>query len=167
MSERSMGYAAARAELLASAAHRKGSTVSNQSNESTTIVEENIPYLRVSDARAAAAWYRRLGFQTEWEHKFGPDFPTTISVARNGRPGTRLFLSEHTGDASPNALVYVRVIDVEAVAVEFEAEIQDNGWAREVWLTDPDGNRIRVGTPTPATTPTEEFSYEAMEDEPA
>jgi catechol 2,3-dioxygenase-like lactoylglutathione lyase family enzyme len=166
MSESSLGYAAARAELIASAAHRKGSPVSNQSNDASTIVEENIPYLRVADARAAAAWYRRLGYQAEWEHKFGPDFPTTISVARNGRPGTRLFLSEHTGDATPNTLVYVRVQDVDAIAAEFEAEIQDNGWAREVWLTDLDGNRVRVGTPTPATTPTAEFSYQDLEGEP-
>jgi catechol 2,3-dioxygenase-like lactoylglutathione lyase family enzyme len=160
-----MGYAAARAELIASAAHRKGSNVSNQANESSPVFEETIPYLRVSDARAAAKWYRRLGFQKEWEHQFGADFPVTISVARDGRPGTRVFLSEHTGDAPADSLIYLRVGDVDAVAVEFDAEIRDSGWAREVWLTDPDGNRVRVGTPTPADTPTDEFSYQDLEDE--
>lgn len=82
----------------------------------------------------------------------------------SGRPGTRLFLSEHTGDAVPNSLVYVRTADVDAVAAEFDVETRDSGWAREVWLTDPDGNRLRVGTPTPASTPQEEFSYEQLAD---
>lgn len=139
--------------------------MSDQANESSPVFEETIPYLRVSDARAAAAWYRRLGFQKEWEHQFGADFPVTISIALNGRPGTRVFLSEHTGDATPDSLLYVRFADVAAVASEFDAEVQDNGWAREVWLTDPDGNRVRVGTPTPTRTPREEFSYEDPEDD--
>lgn len=164
MSDRAIGYAAARAELIASAAHRKGSNVSNATNDPSPVAEETIPFLRVSDARAAAAWYRRLGFQKAWEHQSGPDFPTTVSIARTGRAGTRMFLSEHGGDATPDTLVYVRVGDVDAVAQEFDVEIQDSGWAREVWLTDPDGNRLRVGTPTPASTPRDEFSYEDLEE---
>ena len=38
--------------------------------------EEAIPILRVSNADAAAAWYRRLGFSREWEHRFEPGFLT-------------------------------------------------------------------------------------------
>ena len=169
MEDRAIGYAAARAELVAPAAHRKGSNVSKQANDPSAVVEENIPFMRVADARAAAAWYRRLGFQKEWEHQFGPDFPTTVSIARSGRAGTRLFLSEHTGDATPNTLVYLRVADVDALADEFDVEVQDSGWAREISLTDPDGNRLRVGTPTPATRPVDDFSYADPEDssEPA
>lgn len=107
--------------------------------------EEVIPVLRVKDADAAAAWYARLGFTKEWEHRFEPGFPAFAEVARGS---LRLFLSEHEGDARPGTLVYLRVRDVDAVAAEFGATVEDQPWAREVELRDPDGNRLRVGTPT-------------------
>jgi catechol 2,3-dioxygenase-like lactoylglutathione lyase family enzyme len=107
--------------------------------------EEVIPILRVADAAAAAAWYARLGFTEEWEHRFEPGMPAFVSVAR-GR--VRLFLSEHRGDARPDTLVYLRVADVDAVAAEFGVAVEQAPWAREVELRDPDGNRLRIGTPT-------------------
>ncbi|GAA2143373.1 glyoxalase superfamily protein [Kitasatospora kazusensis] len=106
--------------------------------------EEIIPILRVEDAAAAVAWYRRLGFDQEWEHRFAPELPAFVGIARGP---VRLFLSEHTGDARPDTLVYLRVRDVDAVAAEFGEPVEDAPWAREVELRDPDGNRLRVGTP--------------------
>jgi catechol 2,3-dioxygenase-like lactoylglutathione lyase family enzyme len=105
---------------------------------------ETIPVLRVSDAAASAAWYRRLGFTVEWVHRFEPHFPAFVSVAMEG-PGTRLFLSEHTGDAPGPALVWIRVADVAPVAAEFGVEAHAYGARVEVSLVDPDGNRITVG----------------------
>ncbi|MBN3928168.1 glyoxalase superfamily protein [Streptomyces fenghuangensis] len=107
--------------------------------------EEAIPILHVEDAAAAVAWYGRLGFTRQWEHRFEPGLPAFVEVAR-GR--MRLFLSEHRGDARPDTLVYLRVHDVDAVADEFGVQAEDAPWAREVELRDPDGNRLRVGTPT-------------------
>ena len=107
--------------------------------------EEVIPILRVSDAAAAVAWYQRLGFTQEWEHRFEPGFPAFVSVAR-GR--MRLFLSEHRGDARPDTLVYLRVRDVRAVAAEFGVAVEQAPWAWEIEIHDPDGNRLRIGTPT-------------------
>ncbi|MBH5333350.1 VOC family protein [Streptomyces pactum] len=107
--------------------------------------EEAIPILRVEDAGAAAAWYERLGFAKQWEHRFEPELPAFVEVARGG---VRLFLSEHEGDARPDTLVYLRVHDVEAIASEFGVRVQDAPWAREIELRDPDGNRLRIGTPT-------------------
>ena len=70
-------------------------------------------------------------------------------VAARCRPNTVIAtLSEHRGDARPDTLIYLRVPDVDAVAKEFDAEIIDQPWGREVHLTDPDGNRFRVGTPS-------------------
>lgn len=112
--------------------------------------EEVVPFLRVTNARAAARWYGRLGFHQEWEHQFGPDFPVLVAMSLHGRSGATVFLSEHAGDATPNTLIYMYVADVDAIAREFGAEVTDSGWAREVHLTDPDGNRLRLGTPTPA-----------------
>jgi catechol 2,3-dioxygenase-like lactoylglutathione lyase family enzyme len=107
--------------------------------------EEAIPILHVTDAAAAVAWYERLGFTKEWEHRFEPGFPAFVSVARGQ---VRLFLSEHKGDARPGTLVYLRVRDVDAIAAEFGVTVEEAPWAREIALRDPDGNRLRIGTPT-------------------
>jgi len=107
--------------------------------------EETIPILRVADAREAARWYSRLGFRQEWEHQFAPNLPVFISIKRRG---VRLFLSEHTGDARPDTLVYIRVKHIERLAKDIGAPITEQPWAHEVHLTDPDGNRLRLGTPT-------------------
>ena len=111
------------------------------------LVEEAIPVLRIVEAAASTSWYRRLGYAQEWEHRFEPGFPAFVSLARNG--GARLFLSEHTGDASQDTLVYLRVDDLEAVAREFDGEILEQPWGREVHLVDPDGNRLRIGDTAP------------------
>jgi catechol 2,3-dioxygenase-like lactoylglutathione lyase family enzyme len=107
-------------------------------------MEEVIPVLRVSDAARAADWYRRLGFGQEWEHRFEPNFPVFACVARGQ---VRLFLSEHDGDARPDALVYLRLRELEAVAAEFGAAVEQMPWGPEVRLSDPDGNRLRIGLP--------------------
>lgn len=107
--------------------------------------EEAIPILRVEDAATAVGWYARLGFAKQWEHGFEPGFPAFVEVARGG---VRLFLSEHQGDARPDTLVYLRVRDVDEIAAEFGVQAKDAPWAREIELRDPDGNRLRIGTPT-------------------
>ena len=105
--------------------------------------EEVIPILRVKDAAKAVAWYQRLGFQKEWEHHFEPRLPAFVSVARGD---VRLFLSEHRGDARPDTLVYLRVKDVFSIAKEFQVQVNEQPWAHEIELRDPDGNRLRIGT---------------------
>jgi catechol 2,3-dioxygenase-like lactoylglutathione lyase family enzyme len=104
-----------------------------------------IPILRVRDAAEAVAWYRRLGFTEDSVHRFGPGMPAFVTIAR-GR--MRLFLSEHQGDARPDTLVYLRVRDAEAIAAEFDVTVEQAPWAREIEIQDPDGNRLRIGTPT-------------------
>jgi catechol 2,3-dioxygenase-like lactoylglutathione lyase family enzyme len=106
-------------------------------------VEEATPVLRIADATRAVAWYRRLGYDQEWEHRFEPGFPAFVSISRNGE--ARIFLSEHTGDAVPDGLIYLQIREIESIAIEFDAEIVAQPWGREVQLIDPDGNRLRVG----------------------
>jgi catechol 2,3-dioxygenase-like lactoylglutathione lyase family enzyme len=109
------------------------------------VEEQVIPVLRVADASRAVEWYARLGFEQEWEHQFEPGFPIFACVAR-GR--VRLYLSEHLGDAPPNTLVHLNVMDIDAVAAEFGLPVDEAGLAgRECDLEDPDGNRLRVATP--------------------
>ena len=106
--------------------------------------EEVIPILRVGNADRAVAWYGRLGFTKEWEHRFEPGMPAFVSIAR-GR--ARLFLSEHVGDARPDTLVYLVVGDVDEVLAEFGRPADEPPYGCEVELRDPDGNRLRISTP--------------------
>jgi catechol 2,3-dioxygenase-like lactoylglutathione lyase family enzyme len=101
--------------------------------------------LRVADAERAVAWYARLGFAKQSEHRFAPDLPAFVSIVR----GTlRIFLSEHQGDATPDTLLYMWVDDLDAIANEFGVAPEHAEWhddVREVQLSDPDGNRLRIG----------------------
>jgi catechol 2,3-dioxygenase-like lactoylglutathione lyase family enzyme len=116
-------------------------------SDGPTWPEETIPVLRVTDAQAAIAWYRRLGFAEEWQHRFEPDFPVFASLRRgDDAGGVRVFLSEHTGDAPVGGLLYLRISDVTPIATEFDIAIEDLGSRLEVHLVDPDGNRIRVAS---------------------
>jgi len=105
--------------------------------------EQVIPILHVANAAKAVAWYTRLDFHQEWEHRFEPHLPAFVSIAR----GTvRIFLSEHKGDARPDTLVYLWVRDVSSIAKDFQVKVSEQPWAHEIELRDPDGNRLRIGT---------------------
>lgn len=109
----------------------------------TTMAEALVPIFRVSDGKETAKWYGRMGFEVVGEHRFTPELPLYLFLERNG---VQLHLSEHTGDARPNTLVYFWVDDVDTIAAEFAVAVRGQPWAREIELTDPDGNRLRVGT---------------------
>lgn len=107
--------------------------------------DEATPIMRVADAGRAAAWYARLGFGKEWEHRFEPGFPAFVCVSK-GR--ARLFLSEHTGDARPGTLVYLRLADADSAVAALGVELEETPWGtREVEVRDPDGNRLRIAAP--------------------
>ena len=109
------------------------------------IEEAVVPVLRVDDAARAVAWYARLDFEQQWEHQVEAGFPWFVCVAR-GR--VRLYLSEHEGDACPNTLLHLDVLNIDEIAAEFGETVHEQGLAgREVHLVDPDGNRLRVATP--------------------
>lgn len=108
--------------------------------------EEMVPIFRVADARESARWYARLGFQLQDEHQYAPNMPIYAFLKRGK---VLLHLSEHKGDATPNTLVYFYVNDdLDSIAEEFGAPVKQQPWAREVWLTDPDGNRLRIACRT-------------------
>lgn len=110
------------------------------------MLEQAIPVLRTRNAERAVAWYARMGFTKEWEHRFEPELPAFVSIVREP---LRLFLSEHAGDAPGPALVYLRLEDVQSIAKAYGASIDHQPWGSdEVMLEDPDGNRVRVGWPS-------------------
>lgn len=107
------------------------------------MAEQLVPIVKVVDADRSAEWYGRLGFSKEFEHRYSEEFPAYVGLSRGG---ISVHLSEHVGDATPDTLLYFWVDDVDTVAKEFGADITEEDWAREVHLTDPDGNRLRIGT---------------------
>lgn len=109
--------------------------------------EKVIPILRIRDAVSAVAWYERLGFRQVSVHRFEPGFPAFVTIERGSM---RIFLSEHTGDARPDTLVYLAVHDVRPIAAEFGVAIESAPWGDEIELRDVDGNRLRIGMPRPA-----------------
>ncbi|MEU7584856.1 glyoxalase superfamily protein [Micromonospora sp. NPDC049230] len=105
--------------------------------------ERLAPVLRTTDAIAAATWYSRLGFVRQWEHRFASDLPLYVSIARGDM---EIHLSEHTGDARPDTLLYLYVDDIDAVAAACGvATVEQEDWGHEFEVVDPDGNRLRVG----------------------
>jgi len=101
------------------------------------------PILRVANAADAVAWYQRLGFTQEWEHRIEPGWPAFVSIARGP---SRLLLSEHKGDARPDTLVQLFVSDIDPVVAEFGRAEDEPPYGCETELRDPDGNRLRIST---------------------
>ena len=98
--------------------------------------------LCADDAIESAAWYRLLGFEIEFMHRFSDESPLFVGI---GSGEAKLLLSEHRGDAPPNGLVYVRVDDLDAAASAVGASAEMRAWGiREAHASDPGGNRVRI-----------------------
>lgn len=112
-----------------------------------------VPALRFVDEVATRAFYvDGLGFRVDWEHRFGPAMPLFMGMSRDGMT---LYLTQHAGDAQPGGLVYFYVDDVDgwfrAIAATGKVALrhtpEDMPWGnREVHLTDPAGNHVRLCT---------------------
>jgi catechol 2,3-dioxygenase-like lactoylglutathione lyase family enzyme len=111
-----------------------------------------VPTLRTRDYDAAKKFYvEGLGFRVDFEWRHEPGFPVFAQVSRDAM---RLYLTEHEGDCDGPGLVYLYVPDVDAWQRELlargvlaDAPPQDQPWGnRELQLTDPDGNRVRICT---------------------
>lgn len=112
-------------------------------------LEKAIPILRMFDEHKAREFYLDfLGFQVEFEHRFEPGMPLYLGINRSG---LQLHLSEHHGDASPGATVFVPMHNIEQLRDELLAkqysygrpEIMKQDWGQILQVYDPFGNRIR------------------------
>ncbi|NMM44379.1 VOC family protein [Rhodospirillaceae bacterium KN72] len=108
------------------------------------------PVLRSFDEAKAKEFYiDYLGFTLDWEHRFEPGMPLYFQVSRSG---LTLHISEHHGDATPGATVFVTMTGIEDYHRELHAKsyanlrpgIQNQPWGREMTLTDPFQNRLRL-----------------------
>lgn len=108
-----------------------------------------IPLFRIFDYQLARRFYVDwLGFRIDWEHQFSPTAPWYLKISRDALV---LHLTEHYGDGSPGAKVFVAVDDVEALHRELlsrpnpnmNPSIEEAPWnARIMEVIDPFGNRI-------------------------
>jgi hypothetical protein len=113
-----------------------------------------IPVLRIFDPALAKRFYIEwLGFTIDWEHQFGPDFPHYIQISRGP---VILHLTEHYGDCSPGAKVFINTDDVDALHRELSERphphmrpgVEVAPWNAKVMnVTDPFGNRLSFNQP--------------------
>jgi uncharacterized glyoxalase superfamily protein PhnB len=108
-----------------------------------------IPILRIFDYKKTIEFYIEwLGFVIDWEHHFEENTPVYMQVSKDG---IVLHLSEHHGDASPGAKVFIWCKGLK----DYYGELRDKkykynrpgiketfygSWCVEVH--DPFGNRI-------------------------
>jgi uncharacterized glyoxalase superfamily protein PhnB len=107
------------------------------------------PILRIFDERKAREFYCDfLGFNVRFEHRFETGAPLYLGLERNG---LFLHLSEHHGDASPGANIFVVTQNVRAFHAELLGKkyafnrpgLDEMPWGLQMQVHDPFGNRIR------------------------
>jgi uncharacterized glyoxalase superfamily protein PhnB len=113
-------------------------------------VLHTIPILRIFDVAKAREFYLDyLGFKVDWEHRFEAELPLYMQISKDG---CVLHLTEHHGDCTPGATVFLRVTGLEAFHREISAkgyrhlrpQIELAPWNASVMeVTDPFGNRLR------------------------
>ena len=110
----------------------------------------SVPVVRILDESASASFYQDfLGFTVMWDHRFEPELPLYRRIRREQ---TMLDLSEHHGDGTPGAVVWVPVTDLTAL----HAELAGKHYPRQrpgiepdapggptLSVTDPVGNVLR------------------------
>jgi len=109
-----------------------------------------IPVLRSFDEAQGRSFYVDfLGFEIDFEHRFGEDFPLYLGVSLSG---CTLHLTEHHGDCSPVAKVRIPTANVSALCKALSAKDskyavprggQETPWGmKEMTLVDPFGNKL-------------------------
>lgn len=108
-----------------------------------------IPILRMFDERKAREFYLDfLSFSVEFEHRFEPGLPLYMGIVREG---LQLHLSEHHGDASPGATIFIPMQNIALFRDELQAKnygygrpgIVKQAWGEILEVHDPFGNRLR------------------------
>ena len=111
--------------------------------------EQVCPFFRIFDIDKAKEFYLDyLGFQCDWEHRFSENMPLYMQVSRGNLV---LHLSEHHGDGSPGANIFVRMQGIDSLHQEISSRkyrflrpgIETQSWGRILAVIDPFGNRIQ------------------------
>ncbi|MFA9217165.1 MAG: glyoxalase superfamily protein [Sphingomonadaceae bacterium] len=114
-----------------------------------------VPIIRIfSEAKAREFYVDFLGFSIEWEHRFEDHMPLYAQIRRDQLV---LHLSEHHGDATPGATVFVTLSGIDELQRELLAKnypyakpgVDEQPWGRMMQIADPFGNRLRFCEPPP------------------
>jgi hypothetical protein len=107
------------------------------------------PIFRIFDVALAQSFYiDYLGFQLDWQHQFGENFPLYLQVSKDD---CIIHLSEHFGDASPHSAIRIYWENLSLLHAELDAknfkfakpQIEKTDWETlELTITDPFSNRI-------------------------
>lgn len=85
--------------------------LAHEVNGPAITLKKAIPILRMFDEAKAREFYLDfLGFSVEFEHRFEADLPLYLGLSRDG---LQIHLSEHHGDASPGATIFVPTQNIE------------------------------------------------------
>lgn len=112
-------------------------------------LDHPIPILRIFSIPLAQTFYLDfLGFEKRWEHRFAPDLPLYMEIARDSLV---LHLSEHFGDGTPGSAVFLPMEGIHALQQELiskKASFARPGITKESWgftmnIADPFGNHLR------------------------
>ncbi len=111
-----------------------------------------VPILRTFDTDKATEFYvDYLGMKVDWEHRFEPGLPLYRQVSRDDFV---LHLTEHHGDSTPGAVVYIYMTGVRELHAQLSEKSSvgqnrpglDSADGRtEFSVADPFGNRLRFG----------------------
>jgi catechol 2,3-dioxygenase-like lactoylglutathione lyase family enzyme len=110
---------------------------------------QTIPILRIFDEAKAKEFYLGfLGMSLDWEHRFEPETPLYLQVSKGN---LLLHLSEHSGDCSPGAKVFINVTEFDELFSEISQRkykynrpsVEVAPWGdRTFTLIDPFSNKI-------------------------
>lgn len=111
-------------------------------------MNRSIPILRIEDFEVARAFYVDfLGFQVDFSHRYGPEFPIYLQVSLGD---VILHLSEHEGDNPVGIKCHIEVDDLDGLIEKWQrAQPERSLKARRMpWngkyllLNDPFGNAL-------------------------
>jgi hypothetical protein len=97
-----------------------------------------------------------LGFKVDFEHRFEPDLPLFMQVSMGG---IILHLSEHHGDASPDAKIVIETIGLASYHADLLAKrygfarpgLEEQPWGTTMTVADPFFNHIVFSEPRTET----------------
>ena len=108
-----------------------------------------IPVIRIFDEEKAKEFYLGfLGMKLDWEHRFAQDAPVYMHVSRDD---LIFHLSEHSGDCTPGAKVFVNTAGLDSLYQEImrnhykynKPEISEAPWGGRFFeVIDPFSNTI-------------------------
>ncbi|WP_105370437.1 glyoxalase superfamily protein [Neorhizobium huautlense] len=110
-------------------------------------IQPAIPIFRIFSVDKAMEFYCGfLGFEVDWEYRFHDNAPLYCQISRSGM---LMHLSEHSGDASPGARVFVPMQGIRHFHAELIGKnysymrpgLEEVPWGLEVTVTDPFSNR--------------------------